>query len=57
VSVAINELHWNERDPLIEVLLPDSATPIHPRTGATRMKATPILENALASEAAMPEKL
>jgi hypothetical protein len=40
---------------IVEVLLPDRATPIHPRIGATRMKATPILENPLASEAAMPE--
>src|SRR5262249_21964853 len=38
---------------LVEVLLPDSATPIQPRIGATRMNATPILENALANDAAM----
>src|ERR1700722_6833959 len=42
---------------LVEVLLPDSATPMKPNSGATTMKATPILENALASEPAMPEKL
>ncbi len=42
---------------LVEVLLPDSATPMKPRIGATTMKATPKEENALASDAAMPEKL
>src|SRR6516162_1243803 len=41
----------------VDVLLPDSATPIQPRMGATRMKAVPIFAKALASEAAMPEKL
>src|ERR1700761_4927278 len=42
---------------LVEVLLPDSATPIQPRIGATTTKAGPILAKALASEPAMPEKL
>ena len=49
---------WNSPNiALVEVLLPDSATPIQPRIGATTMKATPIFEKALASEPAMPEKL
>ena len=42
---------------LVEVLLPDSATPMKPRIGATTMKDGPIAEKALASEPAMPEKL
>ena len=42
---------------LVEVLEPDSATPMKPRTGATTMKDGPSLEKALASEPAMPEKL
>src|SRR6516165_8468270 len=39
----------------VDVLLPDSATPIQPRIGATTMNATPSVEKALASEDAMPE--
>lgn len=47
---------WNAPNmALVEVLLPDSATPMKPSSGATTMKATPSLENALASEPAMPE--
>src|ERR1700756_520800 len=42
---------------LVDVLLPDSATPMKPRIGATTMKAVPSEENAFASEAAIPEKL
>src|SRR6201999_189885 len=42
---------------LVDVLLPDRATPMNPRIGATTMKAEPIDEKALAREAAMREKL
>src|ERR1700744_602470 len=42
---------------LVEVLLPDSATPMKPRIGATTMKAEPSDEKGFASDAAMPEKL
>src|SRR5215470_18965353 len=42
---------------LVEVLLPDKATPMNPRIGATTMKAVPRDEKAFASEAAIPEKL
>src|ERR1039457_3783489 len=38
----------------VEVLLPESATPTHPRTGAKTTKNTPILESPKASEFAMP---
>src|ERR1700730_12946577 len=49
---------WNAPNmALVEVLLPDSATPIQPRIGATMMNHTPIFEKPLASELAMPEKL
>jgi len=41
----------------VEVLLPESATPIQPRMGATMMNQDPILENPYASDPAMPEKL
>jgi ATPase subunit of ABC transporter with duplicated ATPase domains len=40
-----------------EVLLPDSATTMKPRIGATTMKYGPSAEKALASDPAMPEKL
>src|SRR5580700_2856956 len=47
---------WNGPNmAFVEVLLPESATPMKPRIGATMMKAEPILENELASEPAMPE--
>src|SRR3984885_14305118 len=42
---------------LVEVLLPDNATPMKPRIGATTMKYGPSAEKALASDPAMPEKL
>src|SRR6202451_121544 len=42
---------------LVEVLLPDKATPMKPRIGATTMKYGPSAEKALASDPAMPEKL
>src|SRR5262249_15924930 len=42
---------------LVEVLLPESATPMKPSSGATMMKNGPISENALASDPAIPEKL
>ena len=41
---------------LVEVLLPDSATPMKPRIGATTMKYGPSAENALASDPAVPQK-
>src|SRR5581483_819427 len=40
---------------LVEVLEPDSATPMNPRMGETTMNAVPMLEKPLASDAAMPE--
>jgi predicted metalloprotease len=47
---------WNAPNmALVEVLLPDSATPIHPRMGATTMNHGPIVEKPLASELPMPE--
>src|SRR5215475_3086566 len=47
---------WNVPNmALVEVLLPESATPMKPRSGATTIKADPILEKELASEPAMPE--
>src|SRR5271166_5070093 len=49
---------WNAPNiALVEVLLPDSATPIQPSIGATMMNHGPIVEKPLASELAMPEKL
>src|SRR5579883_2703 len=49
---------WNAPNiALVEVLLPDSATPIQPSAGATMMNQGPIVEKPLASELAMPEKL
>src|SRR5215467_11849847 len=42
---------------LVEVLLPDRATPIQPRTGATTMNHGPMVEKPLANEFAIPEKL
>jgi hypothetical protein len=42
---------------LVDVLDPDSATPMKPSSGATTMNAVPIPEKPLASEEAMPEKL
>ena len=39
---------------LVEVLLPESATPIQPRIGARTTKKTPIFESPYASEFAMP---
>src|SRR5215475_15972931 len=41
----------------VEVLLPDSATPIQPRSGASRMNHVPTRENPKASVLAIPEKL
>jgi len=47
---------WNAPNiALVDVLLPESATPIHPRIGATTMNHGPIFEKPLASEAAIPE--
>ena len=47
---------WNAPNiALVEVLLPDSATPIQPRIGATTMNHHPSCEKPLASEAAIPE--
>src|SRR5262249_47033608 len=40
---------------LVEGFEPDSATPMKPRTGATRMNHTPSPENPFASDDAMPE--
>ena len=40
----------------VEVLLPERATPIHPRTGASTTKNNPILESPNASEFAIPVK-
>src|SRR5215471_2139521 len=49
---------WNlPNTALVDVLLPDRATPMNPRIGATMMKAEPRDEKAHASEAAIPEKL
>src|SRR5271165_672658 len=49
---------WNAPNmAFVEVLLPESATPIQPRMGATMMNQGPILENPYASDPAMPEKL
>src|SRR5579872_4882865 len=49
---------WNAPNmALVEVLLPESATPIHPRIGATTRNHGPMVEKPLASELAMPEKL
>src|SRR6516164_7936032 len=42
---------------LVDVLLPDSATPMKPSSGATMMKNGPSAEKALASDPAIPEKL
>src|SRR5215469_14209484 len=42
---------------LVDVLLPDRATPMKPRIGATTTNAEPRDEKAFANEAAMPEKL
>src|SRR5438046_5588377 len=42
---------------LVDVLLPESATPIHPRIGAMRMYQRPTFEKAYAREPAMPESL
>ena len=39
----------------VEVFEPESATPMKPRIGATTMKAVPMPEKPLASEAAIPE--
>src|SRR3954468_5854531 len=41
----------------VDVLEPDSATPMKPRIGATMMNAVPIDEKPFASDDAMPEKL
>src|SRR5579864_9224154 len=40
---------------LVDVLLPESATPIQPRMGASRMKAEPTFEKPKASDAPIPE--
>src|SRR6266851_3859531 len=39
---------------LVDVLLPESATPTQPRTGAKTTKKSPILESPKASEFAIP---
>src|SRR5579864_548656 len=41
---------------LVDVLLPESATPTHPRIGARTMNATPTLEQPYAIELAIPLK-
>ena len=47
---------WNAPNmAFVEVLLPESATPIQPMMGATMMNQGPILENPYASDPAMPE--
>ena len=38
----------------VDVLLPDSATPTHPRIGASTMKARPTFEQPYAIEFAIP---
>src|SRR4029077_11061637 len=40
----------------VDVLLPERATPIQPRTGANTTKNSPILERPKASELAIPVK-
>src|SRR5271157_5557905 len=50
--------NWNAPNmAFVDVLLPESATPIQPRIGATMMNQAPSLENPYASDPAMPEKL
>src|ERR1700684_56621 len=45
---------WNVPNmALVEVLLPDKATPMKPSSGATTMKAAPSLEKALGAAAGL----